>query len=104
MTYGYVNAFPLVFPCKERMLAGENPATLVAGDWRRWSNFRPEEVADGSLSEFLTGKQIKIVLLQSMYPSFKGHGKSHAKDPFHTRTENCPCARSSPATQETALS
>jgi hypothetical protein len=55
-------------------MAGEHPADLAihAGDWRRWSDFRLPEVPDGPLSEFLTGKQIKIQLPNEMYPTFGG--------------------------------
>ena len=72
MTYGYVDVFPNRFPMKDRLMAGENPATLAYGDWRRWSNFVPSKVKDGPLSEFLTGKQIEVVLLHEAYPSFDG--------------------------------
>ena len=30
VTYGYVDAFPDNFPCKERMIAGEHFATLIS--------------------------------------------------------------------------
>jgi hypothetical protein len=70
VSYGHVDVFPQRFPMRDRMLAGENPATLVNGDWRRWSNFEMSEVEDGPLSEYLTGKQIQVTLPQSYYPSF----------------------------------
>jgi hypothetical protein len=70
ITYGYVNAFPLVFLCRERMLAGEHHTTLVSGDWRLWSEFRIGEVADGPLSEYDTDKQIEVILPKSLYPQF----------------------------------
>ena len=82
VTYGYVNAFPLIFPCKERMMAGEDPATILAGDWRRWSDFRLSEVDDGPLSEFLAGKQIEVVLPSSMYPAFAGSWKVTCQRPI----------------------
>ena len=81
-TYGYVNVFPNIFPCKERMLAGEDPATLLSGDWRRYSNYRPSDVADGPLSEFLTGKQIEAVLPRDMYPGFDGCWKAVSQRPI----------------------
>ena len=52
MVYGYIEAFPHVFPCMEMKMAGENPATIASGDWRRYSSFRPDDVADGPFSEF----------------------------------------------------
>ena len=86
VTYGYINAFPEVFPCHERKMAGEHPATLVSGDWRRWSDFRLPEVPDGPLSEFLTGKQIEVVLPQDMYPAFKGSWKATCQRPITLKT------------------
>ena len=64
------------------MMAGEDPATLLACDWRRWSQYRPSEVADGPLSEFVTGKQIEVELPQSMYPTFPASWKATCQRPI----------------------
>jgi hypothetical protein len=82
VTYGYVTAFPRVFPCKERMMSGEDPATLVSGDWRRWADFRIADVADGPLSEFVTGKQLEVRFPQSMYPTFSGQWRATCQRPI----------------------
>ena len=86
MSWGYVNVFPRKFPCVEQRLAGENPATLVTGDWRRWAHFSLQEVADRPLSEFLTGKQIKVVLPHSMYPEFQGRWEATCQRPITLKT------------------
>jgi hypothetical protein len=82
VTYGYVDVFPRNFPCKERMMSGEDPATLVSGDWRRWSDYRPGDVKDGPFSEFVTGKQLEVLLPQTMYPSFSGQWKAVCQRPI----------------------
>jgi hypothetical protein len=82
VTYGYVNAFPLNFPCKERMMSREDPARLVSGDWRRWSDFRPTDVAYGPFSEFVTGKQIEVTLPHFLYPSYPDQWKATCQRPI----------------------
>jgi Reverse transcriptase (RNA-dependent DNA polymerase) len=82
-TYGYVDAFPTRFPLRERDLAGEHPATLLCGQWRQWSAFRLNEVADGPLSEFLCGKQIQVNLPTSFYPSYKHSWRVLCQRPVH---------------------
>ena len=87
ITYGYVNAFPNVFPCAERMMSGEHPATLVSGEWRQWAEFRPTEVAHGPFSEYVTEKQLEVRLPQTMYPTFPGEWKAVCQRPITLRNK-----------------
>jgi hypothetical protein len=68
-------------------MAGEDPATIVSGDWRRWSDFRSAEVADGPFSEFVTGKQLEVLLPQEMYPTFPGQWKATCQRPITLRSK-----------------
>ena len=63
--------FSTKFSCCNRQLMGEDPATLTDGDWRRWCDHRPDEVPDGSYSEFVCGKQINVWIPRSLYPTYK---------------------------------
>ena len=68
-------------------MAGEHSATLVTGDWRRWSENRLGEVADGPLSEFMTGKQVEVILPRHMYPNYQGSWKVTCQRPITQRNK-----------------
>jgi hypothetical protein len=91
--YGYLEVFPNVFPCMEMKLAGENPATITGGEWRKYSHFRPKEVADGPFSEFVCGKQLQVKLPQSMYPSFKNSWMATCQRPITLTKSKTVCMR-----------
>jgi hypothetical protein len=85
LTYGYVEAFPHRFPCRERQLAGEHSSTITDGAWRQWAEFRLTEVPDGSLSEFAVGKQLQVHLPRTMYPTQKGTWRVLCQRPIITK-------------------
>ena len=72
LTYGYVEVFPNKFPCKERQMAGEARVTLTDGSWRACYDKRLGEVSDFELAEFATGKQLQVVIPQSVYKTYPG--------------------------------
>ena len=72
LTYAYLQAIPNTFPCRQRMMLGEDPDTPTDGEWRQWFNHHPMEVPDVGLIEYVIGKQIQVVLPQTMYPAYKG--------------------------------
>ena len=92
MTYGYVNAFSNVFPYAQRMIAGEDPSTIIVGDWRRWSGFRTAEVKDGPLSEWVTGKQIKVLFDRATYSGYTGQWAATCQRPI-TLASGIVCMR-----------
>jgi hypothetical protein len=78
--------FPQVFPCKERMLAGEDQATLLTGNWRHCSDFNPTKLTMAPLSDSLPGKQIEVVLPKQMYPGYRGCWKATCQRPITLQT------------------
>jgi hypothetical protein len=88
ITYGYVEAFPHIFPCVEMKLAGENPATIASGDWRRYYHYSPHEVADGPFAEFACGKQLEVRLPKSMFPGYKGQWKATCQRPIYLQNDD----------------